>query len=78
VVDTWKLLCTLDELARSAGRREYARALTHRFDAWVPASGGTETPYFQRDGRRVLYCWNPQLSEHALLDLGTDIFLDEV
>lgn len=46
-------------------------------DVWVPASAGTETPFTTRTGRRLLYCWNPKLGQHAYLDLGTDIILTQ-
>lgn len=42
---------------------------------WVPACGGTETPFTSRSGRRLLYCWQRSTGKHAYLDCGTDIFL---
>jgi hypothetical protein len=42
---------------------------------WVPACGGTETPFVTRTGRRLLYCWQPSTGKHAYLDLGSDFFL---
>lgn len=44
-------------------------------DRWVPASGGTETPFTTRTGRLLLYCWQPSTGRHAYLDLGTDLVL---
>jgi hypothetical protein len=44
---------------------------------WVPGSGGTETPFTSRSGRRLLYCWQPSTGRHAYLDLGTDIILTD-
>ena len=42
---------------------------------WVPASGGTEKPYWMRLGIRVLYCWNTGTGEHAWLNVDTDIIM---
>jgi hypothetical protein len=44
---------------------------------WIPACGGTETPFYTRTGRRLLYCWQPSTGRHAYLDLGTDLILDD-
>lgn len=46
-------------------------------DLWVPANGGTETPFTARTGHRLLYCFNPRLGRHAYLDLGSDIILTD-
>ena len=42
---------------------------------WVPACGGTETPFTTRTGRRLLYMWNLSTGEHAYYDVVSDIFL---
>lgn len=44
---------------------------------WLPACGGTETPFMTRSGRRLLYCWQPSTGNHAYLDMGTDIILSD-
>jgi len=44
---------------------------------WIPACGGTETPFYTRTGRRLLYCWQPSTGRHAYLDLGTDLILSD-
>ena len=44
---------------------------------WFPASGGTETPFMTRNGRRLLYVWQPSTGAHAYLDLDTDIILTD-
>lgn len=44
---------------------------------WYPANGGTEEPYWTRNGRRVLYVWQPSTGRHAYLDLGTDMILPD-
>lgn len=44
---------------------------------WVPASGGTEQPFFTRSRRRLQYCWQPSTGKHAYLDLGTDMILTD-
>jgi len=46
-------------------------------DQWIPASGGSETPFTSRSGKRLLYCWNPKQKKHAYLDLGTDTILSD-
>lgn len=42
---------------------------------WIPACGGTETPFTTRTGRRLLYMWNPTTGEHAYYDVINDVFL---
>ncbi len=44
---------------------------------WVPANGGTETPFLTRSGRRLLYCWQPSTGNHAYLDCDTDLILSD-
>lgn len=44
---------------------------------WVPACGGTETPFETRTGYRLLYCHQPRTGKHAYLDLGTDLFIPD-
>ena len=44
---------------------------------WIAACGGTETPFTSRTGRRLLYVWQPKTGNHAYLDLGTDLILDD-
>lgn len=44
---------------------------------WVPASGGTETPFFARSGARLLYVWQPSTGSHAYLNVETDMILSE-
>ena len=44
---------------------------------WVPACGGTETPFTTRSGARLLYCWQPSTGKHAYLNLGTDMILTD-
>ena len=46
-------------------------------NGWYPASGGTETPFTSRTGKRLLYCWQPSTGNHAYLDMGTDIILSD-
>jgi hypothetical protein len=42
-------------------------------DKWVPACGGTETPFRARSGATLLYCWNPARQEHAYLLNGVTV-----
>ena len=44
-------------------------------DQWVPACGGTETPFKSRSGITMLYCWNPATRDHAYLNVDTDIIM---
>jgi hypothetical protein len=44
---------------------------------WLPAGGGSETPFYTRSGHRLLYCWQQSTGKHAYLDLGTDIILSD-
>lgn len=44
---------------------------------WFPANGGTETPFFTRSRRRLIYCWQPSTGRHAYLDCDTDIIMSE-
>lgn len=44
---------------------------------WVPACNGTEVPFTTRNGRRLLYCWQPSTGKHAYLDMGTDLILTD-
>lgn len=44
---------------------------------WVPARGGTETPFVSRSGRRLLYVYQATTGRHAYLDVGTDIVLTD-
>jgi hypothetical protein len=52
-----------------------APASTDSREQWIPASGGTETPFKARNGMTLLYMWNKLTGEHAYLNTGTDIFL---
>jgi hypothetical protein len=56
---------------------EFKFAVLGRKDTWVPANGGTETPFNTRTGRKLLYCYNPKLGKHAYLDVATDIILTD-
>jgi hypothetical protein len=44
---------------------------------WYPASGGTEKPFTSRNGKRLLYVWQPRTGNHAYLDLGSDVILSD-
>ena len=50
---------------------------TNTNDNWIPANGGTETPFTSRTGVRLLYCWQPSTGRHAYLNLDTDIILTD-
>ena len=44
---------------------------------WIPACGGTETPFRSRSGITLLYCWQPSTGRHAYLNCSTDIILSD-
>lgn len=52
-------------------------AMAARTNAWFPASGGTETAFKSRTGKRMLYCFNPALRKHAYLDLDSDVIMTD-
>ncbi len=54
---------------------EFRSAMDRKADQYIPACGGLETPFETRTGRRLLYCYNPQLHNHAYLDVASDIIL---
>lgn len=54
---------------------EFAIAVAGRMDRWVPANGGTETPFLSRSGRRLLYVFNPSLGTSRYLDCDRDMVL---
>lgn len=61
---------TLEELfAEADKRREQGN--------WVPACGGTETPFYTRTGYRLLYCWQPSSGRHTYINCDTDIVLSD-
>lgn len=46
-------------------------------DNWIPACGGTETPFVSRSGVRLLYVWQPSTGRHAYLNMDTDMILSD-
>jgi hypothetical protein len=44
---------------------------------WLPANGGTETPYITRTGHRVLYMWNRATGEHDWYIFALDQFVGQ-
>ncbi len=52
--------------------QEYDEAMATRADEWVAACGGKEVP-FHYHGTRYLYVFNPSTSEHAYINLDTDL-----
>lgn len=56
---------------------EFETAVAANADRWVPAAGGTETPFKSRSGRRLLYCYNPKQGKHAYLDCNSDLILSD-
>jgi len=56
---------------------EYQMARIARADRWVPACGGIEVPYLDRQGRKVLYVYNFATGKHGYLDVGQDIVFED-
>jgi len=54
-----------------------ARAAKANNGDWFPANGGTETEFTTRNGRRLLYCWQPSTGKHQYLDMGSDFILSD-
>lgn len=52
---------------------EYAMAIVAKADTWVPAACGHEEITCYRDGRRLLYCFNPATGDHAYINCDTDM-----
>ena len=46
-------------------------------DYWVPANGGSETPFISRSGKHLQYLWNMNTGEHAYIDCDADIILTD-
>jgi hypothetical protein len=44
---------------------------------WIPACGGTETPFMTRSGRRLQYLWQPSTGRHAYYDVDSDLILTD-
>lgn len=68
--------------AVDSGEMNVADALTAMEDwrnqgEWVPASNRTETPFWTRTGRRLLYVYQSRTGRHAYLDVQTDLVLTD-
>jgi hypothetical protein len=63
--------------SQEAKKSEFDIACQMKRDVWLPACQGTETPTRFRDGRLLLYVYNPFLARHAYLDVERDIILSE-
>jgi hypothetical protein len=55
---------------------EFKLAVSMKRDMWVPACGGTETPFIVC-GKKVLYCYNPRQNKHAYLDMSSDMIMSD-
>ena len=55
----------------------YRSAVLANADLWVPACGGTETPFVASDGRTLLYVFNAYLGRHGYLDVLRDLVLSD-
>ena len=61
----------------SLKRRTLSTRARREQGEWVPASGGTETPFISRSGARLLYVWQPSTGKKAYLNLDSDIVLTD-
>lgn len=75
-----RALRALDEVTDTEGAKlvgvctdEYRVAFESNADRWVPGAGGHETPFRDRAGRTLLWCWNPAQRRHAYIDTGSDL-----
>lgn len=59
----------MEALAASDAKKEQGN--------WYPANGGAEEPFWTRNRRRLLYCWQPSTGRHAYLDVQTDLILTD-
>ena len=50
---------------------------SHKNENWVPANGGTETPFVTRTGIKLLYMWNTVNGDHAYYSYAHDMFLTD-
>ena len=50
---------------------------SHKKDNWVPANGGTETPFVTRTGIKLQYMWNTANGDHAYYSFASDMFLTD-
>jgi hypothetical protein len=62
---------------REVSKMEWTGILNPAQGDWYPANNGTETPFVSRNGKRLLYVWQPRTGKHAYLDLGSDVILTE-
>jgi hypothetical protein len=54
-----------------------AISIARSSDDWIPANGGTETPFVSRSGARLLYCWQPSTGRHAYLNCDNDCIMSD-
>jgi len=59
-------------------RREYEEARDTKADRWVPANGGYELPFRDKNGRRWLHVINFGTGKSGFLDMGQDIVYDKI
>ena len=61
-------------------KEEFDSLCRQRADVYIPACGGTETPFTSRSGKRLLYVFHPASGNHGYINVDTDMLLtaDEV
>jgi len=57
--------------------QDFDKACEEKQDVWLPAHRGTEKEFTTRSGKRLLYCFNPALDQHAYLDVNEDRILGD-
>lgn len=72
-------LLTLIAIANNASLADILEACDEAKNQgpWTPGSGGTETVFQARSGKRLLYCWQQTTGKHAYLDVDSDLILSD-
>jgi len=65
------------DFATEAAALVCIRMMSEGDDHWLPANGGQETPFLDRAGRRLMWCFNPAQQRHAYIDLDRDMEIEE-
>ncbi len=54
-------------------REKFESLCSQRVNAFLPACGGTETPFVSRSGIKMLYVYNPATEKHCYINVGNDM-----
>lgn len=44
---------------------------------WIPANGGTETPFWTRNGYLLLYVYQASTGRHSYMNVQTDLLMSD-